>query len=110
MAYESHEFYCVLCGQKGIPVGRTGRQRERGHLKKLFCLHCGKETNHCEIRVGLYTYEQFMFEFQHNNFDAEGNRKQTFGQLKDEVFRNGETMAPDGLSWFRKNYICESMV
>ena len=48
------DFYCTKCGMKGIPVFRTiGQEREPGHLKKLFCLHCQEETNMAE--VGLNT-------------------------------------------------------
>lgn len=45
------EFYCTECHNKGIPVFRTrGNQRPYQHLKKLYCIHCKKETNHTEIR------------------------------------------------------------
>ena len=34
------DFYCTKCGTKGIPCFRTvGKEREPGHLKKLFCLN-----------------------------------------------------------------------
>lgn len=45
------DFYCVECGNKGIPIGRRqDQQRERDHLKKIYCLHCQEETNHVEAR------------------------------------------------------------
>lgn len=41
-----HEFYCTQCGEHGISVHRKyGQFREVGHLKKLYCLTCGKEWN-----------------------------------------------------------------
>lgn len=44
-------FRCVDCGNIGIPISRKqSSQREAGHLKKLYCIHCRKETNHEEIR------------------------------------------------------------
>lgn len=57
------DFYCVKCGSKGMPLARKmSRQREKGHLKKLYCLHCKQETNHREIREFDmdYTYENLM--------------------------------------------------
>ena len=31
------EFYCTKCGSRGIPIARrAGKQREAGHLKKLY--------------------------------------------------------------------------
>lgn len=56
------EFYCVKCGQKGFPLRRkNGSQRQAGHLKKLYCLHCKQETNHYEVREFdlMFNYEQF---------------------------------------------------
>lgn len=79
------EFYCTQCGAEGIPIIRqTGHIREKGHLKKLYCLCCQKETNFVEIRPNnyKYTYEDFLFEFNNENFDSDGNRKIPFGQLK----------------------------
>ena len=69
------EFYCTKCGQRGIPImRRPGQQREPGHLKKLFCLNCGEEVNHVEIRpYGGYRYEDFEEEFRLGRF-VDGNR------------------------------------
>ena len=63
-----NDFYCVECGNRGIPAARTTRhQREAGHLKRMYCLHCKKETNHAEIRpFGNYRYEDFQEEFYQN--------------------------------------------
>lgn len=64
------EFYCTECGKRGIPIARrAGQQREAGHLKRLYCLHCKKETNHAEIRpFGAYNYEDFKKEFDLGRF------------------------------------------
>lgn len=63
-----NDFYCVECGRKGIPIVRQiGKERESGHLKKLYCLYCGKETNHAEV-TGKYTKEQFQKEFELGRF------------------------------------------
>ena len=81
------DFYCTQCGRKGIPISRIkGREREAGHLKKLFCLTCQKETNHVECKPGTkYTYEDFLIEYKYNNFDKEGNRINTYEELKGAI-------------------------
>lgn len=85
-----HEFYCTQCGTKGLPVVRKkGAEREPGHLKKLFCLKCQKETNHAEcIPNSKYTHDDFIREFEAGNFTEEGLRKIPYSQLKG-VLLNG---------------------
>lgn len=64
-------FFCCECGQEGIPIFRKPScKRERGHLKNLFCVHCGRETNHVEIKENdfEYTYEDFEKEFKLGRF------------------------------------------
>lgn len=67
---ETSRFFCTECGKEGIPVVRKrGQQRKSGHLKKLYCIYCGKEVNHVEIRENNeYTYEDFLEEFQCGRF------------------------------------------
>lgn len=71
-------FYCTQCGNANIPVYRKlSRMREAGHLKRLYCYHCKKETNHAECRsIGKYSKTEFLIEFNNGNFDEEGNRKE----------------------------------
>lgn len=80
--------YCTQCGSS-FPVLRTNtKTREPGHLKKIFCLQCGKETNHAEVRgFGKYTYEDFLIEFRNGNFDEEGNRKMPWKQFESKYFQ-----------------------
>ena len=84
-------FYCVKCGTKGIPIARkTGSLREAGHLKKLYCLKCGKEVNHVETRpFTKYDYKDFVTEYEYGNFTEEGVRKHKYGELK-ELIRHGK--------------------
>lgn len=69
------DFYCTECGSRGIPIMRkAGQSREPGHLKKLFCLKCKRETNHVEVRpYGNYRYENFLEEYSLGRF-FEGKR------------------------------------
>lgn len=48
---EHHDFYCLQCGNRGIPILRgRGYERERFHRKKLYCIYCKEEVNHMELR------------------------------------------------------------
>jgi hypothetical protein len=78
------DFYCTQCGKRGIPIRRRiGSAREAGHLKKLFCLNCQKETNHVECKPGSkYTYDDFLFEFSNKNFSENGERIHTYNELR----------------------------
>ena len=83
------DFYCTKCGKKGIPVQRKmGQEREPGHLKKLYCLYCGKNVNMVEIKPfsTIYTYDDFLDEFECNNFNKDGTRKMSIGEFN--TFRN----------------------
>lgn len=73
------DFYCVKCGKRGIPIPRKGNGfRAAGHLKKLYCVFCGEETNHCEIRpVGHYILADFQEEFELGRFTEDGQRVET---------------------------------
>lgn len=73
------KFYCCSCGKQVITLQRrNSRQREAGHLKKLFCFNCKKEWNCAEVREDYYnnsyTLEDFKIEFEGKNFDENGNR------------------------------------
>ena len=73
MKNETHDFYCTQCGHLVLPVFRTGRIREKGHLKNLWCPYCKKENNCAEISNN-YTIEMFRYEFEHHNFTEDGTR------------------------------------
>ena len=85
------DFYCTQCGRKGIPVWRRmGSEREAGHLKKLYCLTCGKETNHVECKPFThYTYEDFITEWEYENFIPERQRVKSYGELRGDI-HNGK--------------------
>lgn len=77
------EFYCTKCGERGIPIARKiGKQREAGHLKKIYCIKCKESVNFAEVRpFGEYNYEDFLLEFKYGNFDQDGNRKLPYKQF-----------------------------
>lgn len=71
--YTISEFYCTRCGTKGMPLARKmGKQRENGHLKKIYCLHCKMETNHVEIRPFDYEYtvEDLKRDIENNVYEG----------------------------------------
>lgn len=80
-------FYCTQCGHKGIPIVRKNNKiREPGHLKKLYCMHCNKENNHVECKeFSKYTYEDFLIEFNGNNFTENGERRLPWKQFLAKV-------------------------
>ena len=43
-------FICLKCLQIGIPGIQRKSQREKYHIKDLFCTYCKQETKHIEIR------------------------------------------------------------
>lgn len=79
--YDTSEFYCTECGNKGIPLFRQkSKVRESGHLKVLYCPHCRKDVNFVEIRPrSPYTLATFKIEFNEGNFEN-GVRKMTYRQ------------------------------
>ena len=89
--YEQSEFYCTRCGHKGLPVQRNkGQQREKGHLKKLYCIYCNDVVNHIECKPdGRYNKDDFELEYEYGNFDEEGVRIYPLGYLK-EMIENGK--------------------
>ena len=66
-----HRFFCTKCGEEGIPILREqGKQKSEKHLKKLFCIRCQEEVNHCEINeIGAYTVEMFKQDFENGLFN-----------------------------------------
>ena len=57
---EASNFICLECGKMGIPIQRK-RSREKGHVKDLYCVYCGKVTHQMELRndtADMYEYNQ----------------------------------------------------
>ena len=85
------EFYCTWCGNRqkfNIPRP-IAKQRPGGHLKKMFCFKCKKERNFVEVKpyASKYTYDDFLLEYNHGNFDENGNRKESFGIFKQKIIK-----------------------
>lgn len=100
------DFYCTQCGTKNLPVWRKkGKEREAGHLKKLYCSYCDKEQNCVEIKqnASKYTFEDFKIEYEYGNFDKNGKRKQKYGELRSKIHNGNiekeKTLLDGGSTW-----------
>lgn len=62
--FSEHSFYCIKCGNKGVPLMRKqGYKHKRFHRKKLYCIHCKEEVNHIECQTDDEVY-QFKMDFE----------------------------------------------
>ena len=84
-------FYCVRCREPFILYRKVGRQKEPGHLKKIYCFKCNEDTKHAEIKegAGKYTKREFDLEFYFGNFDSEGNRIQPYKTFINDLKQGG---------------------
>ena len=76
--YSIHDFYCLKCGNKGLPIQR-GRnlQREKFHRKKLYCIHCKEEVNHIECKT-YDDVEEFKINFKNGVYKNEAKESLSF--------------------------------
>jgi len=100
--FEQSEFYCVKCGKRGMPCFRNkGQKREKGHLKKLYCIYCNDTINHIEIKPDeRYSFEDFKMEYEYGNFNDKQERIYTINQLK-EMVKNGKLEKQKTLDYVR---------
>lgn len=69
--YNLSTFYCLNCGQPGIPIMRQiGHERGKLHRKKLYCPHCKMTINHVECRTDADVFE-FKEAFLNGEFKDE---------------------------------------
>ena len=89
-SYAEHSFYCLSCGNKGIPLSRPqGFKHERMHRKKLYCIHCKQEVNHIECKT-FDEIEEFKENFINGVYKNESEESCLFTQRT---------------SWLRQEYI-----
>lgn len=69
--YAEHSFYCINCGNKGIPLMRNQGFKHQGmHRKKLYCVFCKQEINHVECKT-LDEIEEFRINFENGVYKNE---------------------------------------
>ena len=70
-AFNEHSFYCINCGNKGIPLMRQrGFQHGKMHRKKLYCPTCRQEVNHIECKT-MDDVEEFRYNFENGVYKDE---------------------------------------
>ena len=78
--FAEHSFYCIRCGNKGIPLMRKqGFQHERMHRKKLYCMFCKEEVNHVECK-SLEDVEEFKKNFENGVYLDEAEESVSHGR------------------------------
>ena len=76
--YEIHDFYCLNCGKKSIPLSRkSGHQHARNHRKKLYCPWCKTEVNHIECKNSS-DIEKFKKNFEEGLYKEEAQKSIDF--------------------------------
>ena len=87
----SNRFFCLSCGREGIPLARhAGKQREKNHRKKLYCIHCKETVNHIECKNEIDVRE-FREDFERGVFLNEAKESMAFIQNEKSIgqFRFG---------------------
>ena len=80
MCYESHDFYCLNCGKKTIPLSRNyGFKHAKGHRKRLYCPWCKQECNAIEI-TNLDEKEEFVRKFAEGAYKDEAKESCAFSR------------------------------
>ena len=76
--YAEHSFYCINCGNKGIPLMRKqGFKHEGMHRKKLYCVHCKTEVNHVECKT-FDEVQEFRDNFERGAYIDEAKESLSF--------------------------------
>lgn len=76
--YTEHSFYCLKCGNKGIPIMRRDAKKHTPfHRKKLYCLYCKTEVNHIEC-TNYLEVEEFKKNFEEGVYVDESEASVSF--------------------------------
>ena len=71
MSYETHDFYCIRCGKKTLPLARkVNHKHSKHHRKKLWCPTCKMEINCVECRSDTEVAE-FLENFKNGVYQKE---------------------------------------
>lgn len=83
-AFETHDFYCMCCGNKGIPLPRQlSFKKGKEHRKVLYCPYCQKRVNHIECAT-LAEVEKFKEDFENGLYVNEAAAELAFAELHGE--------------------------
>ena len=71
-------FFCIACGNEGIPLARKRSNKHKGfHRKRLYCPHCRLEVNHVECTTDEEVF-QFREDFENGLFQDEATESMMF--------------------------------
>lgn len=74
------EFWCIRCGNRGIPIMREkGSIRSKGHRKALYCVRCRMVLNHIETRSGEEA-QRFREEFAAGKYAEEAEQSAAYAK------------------------------
>ena len=77
-SFTGHDFYCIKCGNKGIPLMRKNCLKHKGfHRKKLYCIHCKEEINHVECKT-QEEVDKFKTDFENGVYTNEAEESISF--------------------------------
>ena len=78
--FVEHNFYCINCGSRGIPLSRKkGHQHGRFHRKKMYCVKCREEINHIECKTQEDIIE-FTTNFKNGVYQEEAKESLLFAK------------------------------
>lgn len=67
----THDFYCIHCGSKSIPLQRAGNKMKlKNHRKNMYCPTCKRTVNHIECR-NQFEIEEFLEDFKNGVYEDE---------------------------------------
>ena len=67
----THDFYCIHCGSKSIPLQRAGNKMKlKNHRKNMYCPTCRRTVNHIECR-NQFEVEEFLEDFKNGVYEDE---------------------------------------
>ena len=77
-SFTEHSFYCIKCGNKGLPLMRKNcLKHKKFHRKKLYCIHCKEEVNHIECKTDDEV-EEFKRDFEKGVYVNEAEESLSF--------------------------------
>lgn len=77
-SYETHDFYCVNCGSKGIPLARKlSHSKGKAHRKQMYCWKCQHTVNHIECSTAEEV-EAFLKDFKAGKFAEEAKAELSY--------------------------------
>lgn len=67
----THDFYCIHCGSKSIPLQRAGNKMKiKNHRKNMYCPRCKRTVNHIECR-DQFEVEEFLEDYKNGVYEDE---------------------------------------